>query len=274
MTGKNLQYHIKVLKDELNLRRKKNPSYSLRAFAKYLEISPSLLSNLLRGLKGISDKKAGNIAKKLQLDAENKKFFVLSAVGAHGRSATKRKGAAAELENLKKRQDNTVKFAGNEIEVIRSWHYLTFLELLELKDCDHSITWFARRLGLSTMATDKIVSQLISLKMVEIIDQKYTARHAESQSSFDVPSPAIKDFHRSVLTEAAKALVRDDVMKREYMSMTFAFNEKKVAEAKEALREFQTQFASRFYEQDAEKDSVYQLSLQFFRTDLPVGDHK
>lgn len=263
--------HIDLLTNALQSRRDKNPSYSLRAFAKHLDISPSLLSNLLRGSKGISEQKAAQMAKKLQLSKDLSKIFVLSAVGAHDRSATKRKDAAQELAKLQTRKANTKVISESEMNILRSWHYLTLLELLELPECEHSVTWLARKLGLTTMATDKMIDQLLSLKMIQYTDEKYSSVYGETQSEFDTQSEATVDFHRSILAEAQKAIKRDEITKREYISMTLAFDIAKMEEAKESIRDFQEKFAAKFYDKDGDNNSVYQLSMQFFRTDQTIG---
>ncbi|MGZ3748755.1 MAG: hypothetical protein ACXVCD_15580, partial [Pseudobdellovibrionaceae bacterium] len=43
-----------ILKNELKYRLQRNPSYSLRAFAKALEMSAPHLSDILSGKKGLS----------------------------------------------------------------------------------------------------------------------------------------------------------------------------------------------------------------------------
>ena len=51
-----------VLKQVLQKRAGNNPSYSQRAFARDLGISPSTLSEVLKGRYGLSEKKSREIA--------------------------------------------------------------------------------------------------------------------------------------------------------------------------------------------------------------------
>ncbi|MGZ3775939.1 MAG: DUF4423 domain-containing protein, partial [Bdellovibrio sp.] len=63
------------------------------------------------------------------------------------------------------------------------------------------------------------------------------------------------------------AIQEQAVQQREFLNMTLAFNAEKTKEAKQALRKFQQEFAEKFYDENKNKDSVYQLSIQFFRLD-------
>lgn len=51
-----------ILRDELSRRRRVNPRYSLRAFARSVEIEHSTLSQLLRGKRTMTWKSIGRIA--------------------------------------------------------------------------------------------------------------------------------------------------------------------------------------------------------------------
>lgn len=67
-----------ILKIQLQRRQELNPKYSLRAFAKKLEISPSKISELLSGKKKLSIKRAENIANRLGLIGKERELFILS----------------------------------------------------------------------------------------------------------------------------------------------------------------------------------------------------
>jgi plasmid maintenance system antidote protein VapI len=76
--GKIRPFYLKYLQNELDRRIQDNPCYSLRAFAKWIEIDPSLLSKILARKQALSIKKADHITKKLHLDSELRQRFMLS----------------------------------------------------------------------------------------------------------------------------------------------------------------------------------------------------
>ena len=53
-----------ILKKELTQRQSNNPAYSLRAFARFLEISPATLSQIISGKRGVSVKRLDHIMNK------------------------------------------------------------------------------------------------------------------------------------------------------------------------------------------------------------------
>jgi plasmid maintenance system antidote protein VapI len=61
---------LRILTDAFEEKRSRNSSYSLRAFARDLEISVSHLSAIMSGQKKLSAQQAGKIAIKLQLAPE------------------------------------------------------------------------------------------------------------------------------------------------------------------------------------------------------------
>lgn len=65
-----------VLKAELSRRKVKNPRYSLRAFARDLDLDSSGIHRVLLGKTGLSLKAASQIAGRLQMPSLNAKQFM------------------------------------------------------------------------------------------------------------------------------------------------------------------------------------------------------
>lgn len=72
---------------ELERRQRKNPSYSLRAFARDLEVPSSRLSEILNRKMGLSETRAVALADKLNLSSSEREFFIDLALAEHARSA-------------------------------------------------------------------------------------------------------------------------------------------------------------------------------------------
>lgn len=65
-----------IIRSEFEKRRSKNPSYSLRAFARDLHVPVSRLSEVLNGKGGVSLKRGWALAEKLNLDESQKDVFL------------------------------------------------------------------------------------------------------------------------------------------------------------------------------------------------------
>lgn len=82
-------YHD-LLQEKFIKKKQNNPAFSLRAFARVIEISPAKLSQIMNKKQGLSMKCAKNICKKLNLSEEEKNWFCNSVGALHSRSKKER----------------------------------------------------------------------------------------------------------------------------------------------------------------------------------------
>lgn len=73
-----LPIHVQQLSQELAKRKKRNPRYSLRAFAHALGLDPSALSRILAGKQEISLITTRKVLKALKLQADERLLFLTS----------------------------------------------------------------------------------------------------------------------------------------------------------------------------------------------------
>lgn len=94
----NLNY-ISILKTAFELRQKRNPRYSLRKYAKDLQLTPMHLSYILRGQRGLSRKKAESIAQFLRLSYSDRITFLRIVSALSARAFKERNLAQLGLRN-------------------------------------------------------------------------------------------------------------------------------------------------------------------------------
>lgn len=98
-----------ILKKQLAQRKLINSRFSMRSLAQKIELSPSKLSEIMRGSKSLSVKRAEIIADKLGLRKSEREIFVLSTLVENEGSPeakTKLKNLIAELNGQKTAQKN------------------------------------------------------------------------------------------------------------------------------------------------------------------------
>jgi transcriptional regulator with XRE-family HTH domain len=76
--------HIEILRSELERRKKLNPRYSLRSFARNLRIDPSALSRVLHGKQPVSPVGAKKLLELLRLEGDEADEFLESILRDHG----------------------------------------------------------------------------------------------------------------------------------------------------------------------------------------------
>lgn len=263
--------YIDILKAQLEIRSSKNASYSLRAFARDLELAPSRLSEILNKKKGLSEKAAKDLANKIGLNEKEKEYFILSAKALHSRSTKEKTEASKELKEKLSPESVSRQLELVEFEQAHNWYHMAILELIELDECEHTVEWFAKKLRLKKAIVKNALERLEKIRWIVCDKGIYRATFESSTTSYDIPSDAIKKYHEEILKKAEQSLYLDEVHQREFLNMTLAFSKDQMKEAKEAIRLFQKEFANKFYSQETQKDSVYQLSVQLFRLDANIN---
>jgi transcriptional regulator with XRE-family HTH domain len=102
--------YINIIQQELTNRKAKDPNYSLRSFAKDLELSPSSLSELFNGKHHLSIRTFGKIAVKLNLSEETRKETIefLNYEMNKNRAHTVKKSQSEILKDLPDEMVNEV----------------------------------------------------------------------------------------------------------------------------------------------------------------------
>ena len=126
--------YSELLREEFAQRKELNLSYSLRAFARDLKMSPAALSMVLKKKKGISLAKATYVAKKLKLNDDLTAWFCSSVGAKHSRSAAERIKFEKQLQVVSKPINQFDELNLEYFKVISDWHHFALLELTYLKN--------------------------------------------------------------------------------------------------------------------------------------------
>ncbi len=248
-----------ILKREFEVRAIRNPSYSLRSFARDLTVAPSSLSEIMNGVKGLSAKKAITISKKLGWDTETTHRFLDQVVSECSRHLVQKKAASERLAKgvvLK-----TKEISLDNIQLISDPTHYVIYAMTGLADFQSDPSWIAKKVGISTLQTRLILERLLKLELISKIDGKYVSNQALVTTKEEVPSEAIKSAHERVLTKAIDSLHLIPLDERDYRNMIFPMNQSDLEEMKNEIKEFSRGLAKK-YQTAANKNSVVSVSLQ------------
>jgi hypothetical protein len=123
------------LVQELKTRIEKNSSYSLRAFARDIDLSASYLSQLINGQKSLSPRKATSVLKKLKWPYEKERRFLSSVL--YERSDAVEDETSPKITSADSQQYTNMNL--DVFEVISRWHFGALLELISLPNSEHSL---------------------------------------------------------------------------------------------------------------------------------------
>jgi uncharacterized protein (TIGR02147 family) len=243
-------YHT-LLQDAFQSRREKNPSYSLRAFSRAVGISPTTLSKVFRYERNLSPKNLKRLAEFLELSP-----FEMARMSVKGldKLRAKKQGAYRNLED-------------DEFHVISDWYYFGILSLARTSACQADARWIAKRLGISSVEAQGALRRLDRLGLVKKQGRKLIRTSVLLHTTNDVPSSALRKFHRQQLGLASQAVDNVPLDRRMITSTTMAIDPSRIALAKKKMAEFRDALSD--FLEAGEKKEVYLLSLQLFPLEKP-----
>jgi len=232
-----------VLKKELERRKGFTPSYSMRKFAKDLNISPAQLSQLISEKRNISDKVLQKISRVLELSSSETKQL---------RNITE---SGANLSKNELREDH--------FKLISDWYHFAILSLSEIKGSKADSRQIAKKFGISLEEANEAIFRLRRLGLIKIhendtFEQIQKDLHIESKTK----SESIQKYHSQNLRLAEYKLKTIEPEKREFSSMTMAIDPNKLARARILINQFKEDMTELL--ESGNKKDVYQLSIQLF----------
>lgn len=235
--------------------RRRNPSFSLRAFSRRLGISPATLSQILSGKRSFTSRTAISAVKRL---CENDDV------------AQQTLGLLLELPQTTLQSNEPKALHPDLFRVISDWYYYPILSLSEVPGSRACPNWIARRLGISAAEAQAALIRLKRLGLIEIHKTRYRQRSetvAVHSETFDV---GLRNHLFQNLKKAEESLDRDPIGKRDFSTITMSVNSKKLPEARRMIKKFRRQLSALL--EDGEREIVYTLAIQLFPVDRGEPD--
>jgi uncharacterized protein (TIGR02147 family) len=249
------------LQQELVKRCKLNPSYSLRAFAKMLQIEPSALSKLLNGKRTITPPMFKKLAHRLGLNPSECKRYE-----SHLKNDLQKDIATPSYQQL----------TLDAFQVIADWYHYAILELTHVQGFVSNPKWVAKALGISVTEVNAALERLVRLEFLEITeDSKWVDRSGSITTvGNEFTAVAFRKLQKQVLEKALVALEEIPMDLRDQTSMTMAIDSELLPEAKKRITDFRRKLCS-FLQSGKKKDQVYQLGVSLYPlTNLEKGEKK
>jgi DNA-binding MarR family transcriptional regulator len=241
---------------ELAARRQRNPRYSLRAYARDLRIAPGILSQVLNGKRRLTVAQSNTISRLLGLDGAARAAFA-TPPRLQRTLPARWKGGDAGVRSL----------ADDEFRVIAGWQHYAILGLIETPGFRSEPDWIAERLGLSVVTISAALRRLERVGLVTRVDGRLARVPQRLRTTTDVPSGAIRAYHRGMLRKGQDALASLDVDQRDFSSITIRANPAKLATAKQLIRDFRRSLTDLLQADGG--DELFVLNVQLFPLTSP-----
>lgn len=250
---------VSFLKNEIFLRQQRNSSYSLRAFARDLETSPAVMSLVLQGKRAVTKEKAIAWADSMKFSLEQKNKFLAAVTLDH----------EARIDPIQRRTRAIeekmayMQLKHDEFALISDWWHFGIMNLPKLKDYVSDSTWMAKKLGISTEQCSEALLRLERLGLMEKKDGDWRRTLNSVEVASDLPSEAIRSFHRQNIRRALSSVDEVDIEARDISSIMVTCDKSKLVEAKKRIRLFRKELAA-FLGSEPKGEEVYSLNIQLF----------
>jgi uncharacterized protein (TIGR02147 family) len=259
-------HYRQFLEREFQARLRRNAGYSLRAFARDIGMQPSKLSEVLRGVRGLSKRTAEKVAKRIRLSPQEEVVFI-NLIDLHQKRNRVAQRAAEEKLNALAVMDSYGELNLERFKIISDWHHFAILELAETDSFESDPKWIAGRLDISTSTAMEAIERLLDfglLKKDKSGNLKQT--HLNLATPSGIPSREIREHHSQILMKADAALHDVDISERDFSAITLAFDSERMEEIRDELKELRRRLGKKIQDRP-NKDRVYCLSMQFFPID-------
>lgn len=229
-----------ILKRELELRKERNGSYSLRSFARFLEISPTALSQVLNKNRNLAKSSVDKIIKKLDLPDEEARAIL-----------------ARDRDSF--RDEDYHLLSETDFDQLDWWHF-AILSLLDTDKHGHKAAWFAERLNIEEAIAEKALQTLLKMKLIEDVAGRLRGLQPRIRVSGELSEGRRRAYAKSLaskaideLTGASSAGVISSIM--------LPFSEKELARAEKFIHNFVNRFNEIFA--TSASTSVFGLTIMF-----------
>lgn len=258
---------IQILRSGLAERQLRNPSYSLRAYAKLIGLQPSTLSELMSGKRMITNSLAQRVLDRMGVSPQRASDMISSlpesAPRGRPRKPTMQRASIQQESKSKAPLLHYIQLSADEFNIVADWYYFAILSLAETERFESSPEWISRRLGINLTQAKSAVETLIRMGLLKTGPRgSLKASGKKFQAASTLPSSSIRKNHLQGLQLAEQALHDVSLEKREFGAATIIIDPELLPVAKEKIRAFRSEMTALM--ESGKKKEVYRLNVQFF----------
>ncbi|MDD4976288.1 MAG: TIGR02147 family protein [Bacteriovorax sp.] len=255
MENKIVTIHKNLIDDERTMFRlwlqknftercKKNARYSLRAFAKNLDLDPSSLSQVLSGKRKLSKKMIQAICEKLSASPKELERF----------------GLVKKMPGL---DDDFMQVNIDTFSVISEWYHYAILELTYVSGFKADAKWIAKKLSITVEEAKSATERLkrLGLLLEEGGSLIKSSRLITNNGNVN-SSGAHKELQKQVITKALIAVDECSAEEKDITSMTMAIDRANIEKARFLIQKFRRDLCALL--EDGDQTCVYNLGIQLY----------
>ena len=249
-------YYLVKMKEVLSMKQRNNPYYSLRAFARDIDIHPATLSQIINGKRNLPKRDCDKVLSKLNLTPKEKNLFI--------ESLKKKNNIAIPKED----DDHRFLLDESYFKIISEWEHFAVLELFNIPSFQKSVEDISQRLDITLNRGEVVISNLLRASLISVDKNgNFYKIHSDVKTTDNIKSQALRDSHKETMLMGIQKIDEIQIELRDFSSLTLALDPKNINEAKQIIKEFRKKMTS-LSTQDTPEE-VYQLAIQFYPLTKP-----
>lgn len=243
------------LKNELHRKKKKNPKYSLRSYARDLGVSPATLSKIITGQAVLTPKVFRKFKAKLPHDSKT----ILKMEN--------------DLIHLKKHRDcrsslifDQRKLNTAEFNLIYHWYYWAILETFALYDFKNDPDWIRKKLKLKN--TKVVLDAFYQLEKLKLLKQTPDGLapnfHFVGEEEVFTSSAKKKEKQKQLLKLSLKALDEIPIQIRSHSDVCIALDDSLIPAIKNKILKFNIELGKFINTKSKKMNKIYSFQIGFF----------
>ncbi len=228
-----------VLSSIFERKRKKNRSYSLRAFARDLKLSPGAISQILSGRRRLTFRTASQILRRSNLDTESRSEIQSYFLGNAGSVI------APGIIDIEQDDGLNYDISPDVFSVIADWYHYAILEMAAMEGCEDDPKQLGQRIGVSSDRIKRAIDRLVSLGLLKKKDG-YLLKTRKKVSTFvsygATTSNPLKERQKQILALSKRSLMRDPIEKRVHAAYTLSISEAQIPALRARISEIFDEF--------------------------------
>ena len=259
------------LKKEFLRRLGQNESYSLRAFARDLNLTPSRLSETMNSKTGVSLPTVEKISVRLKLSKSERgilrDLYLLTGKKNQGAREIAIESLSKARERNKMKSLDTEKF-----KVMAEWYHAAIVQLTDLESFRPDIEWISKTLEIPPERTRRAVDRLFHLGLLFEENGTWKQHPDMMITESEIPVTAIRQYHRQMMQKAFRSIEEAAIERRFIQSMTFAIPSDRYRDVcgkiqnllKEAWELSEGERNTTYATHSSAKNELYAINVQFF----------
>ncbi len=263
MNNSPISYRI-YLRDVLLEKKRINPQYSLRSFARTLGIEPTFLSYILSGKRGISDRMIAQFIVKLGLDTQEAKIFELLVKFEKAEHHSIKEKILAELKVADPLRSQHRDLSIENFSLISQWHHYVIFMLIDIDDFEWTLPNVANAVGIDRLEVKRALERLEALDLISFTEKERPVKLEERiLATGNQTSTAIQKYHLQMLRKTEVAIENLPTKTRFNASEVLILSQDQVAEASDILEECYRKIFALSKKKSKTKE-VFQMGIHLF----------